>query len=132
VMYGGRTVESGTVADVFGRPRHPYTRALLSAVPLPDPAVERARRRIVLPGEPPSGAPRTAGCRFLARCPVAGTLAPGERLRCATEIPPQVPTGPLGDWTVACHFPHGELRTGHERGTSGRPWKPPPERPPVH
>ncbi|MGH1551406.1 hypothetical protein ACRAWF_02035 [Streptomyces sp. L7] len=58
-MYAGRVVETGPVAEVFDGPRHPYARALLSAVPLPDPVAERARRRIVLPGEPrPGGAAR--------------------------------------------------------------------------
>ncbi|MFD8818738.1 dipeptide ABC transporter ATP-binding protein, partial [Streptomyces sp. NPDC059627] len=74
VMYAGRTVETGGVAEVYGRPRHPYTRALLSAVPLPDPVAERARRRIVLPGDPGPGPPGASGCGFLARCPVQALL----------------------------------------------------------
>ncbi|MGW2541180.1 DUF6348 family protein, partial [Kitasatospora sp. NPDC001574] len=64
VMYLGRTVEEGEVSAVFDRPRHPYTRALLSAVPLPDPAAERARARILLAGDPPSPTARRTGCAF--------------------------------------------------------------------
>ncbi|MFI6544675.1 dipeptide ABC transporter ATP-binding protein [Streptomyces prunicolor] len=135
VMYAGRTVETGPVDEVFDAPRHPYARALLSAVPLPDPVAERARRRIVLPGEPPSGVPVTAGCRFLARCPVAALLAPGRRTRCETEIPRATQVTVAGTHTVACHFPHGGMPWQHirtDRGTSGRPWNQPPDRPPVH
>ncbi|WP_405952190.1 dipeptide ABC transporter ATP-binding protein [Streptomyces prunicolor] len=135
VMYAGRTVETGPVDEVFDAPRHPYARALLSAVPLPDPVAERARHRIVLPGEPPSGVPVTAGCRFLARCPVAALLAPGRRTRCETEIPRATQVTVAGTHTVACHFPHGGMPWQHirtDRGTSGRPWNQPPDRPPVH
>ncbi|MDV7219264.1 ABC transporter ATP-binding protein [Streptomyces prunicolor] len=135
VMYAGRTVETGPVDEVFDAPRHPYARALLSAVPLPDPVAERARRRIVLPGEPPSGVPVTAGCRFLARCPVAALLTPGRRTRCETEIPRATQVTVAGTHTVACHFPHGGMPWQHirtDRGTSGRPWNQPPDRPPVH
>ncbi|MFB8240107.1 dipeptide ABC transporter ATP-binding protein [Kitasatospora purpeofusca] len=67
VMYLGRTVEQGEVSAVFDRPRHPYTRALLSAVPLPDPAAERTRTRILLAGDPPSPTVRHTGCPFRAR-----------------------------------------------------------------
>ncbi|MFI6401871.1 dipeptide ABC transporter ATP-binding protein [Streptomyces sp. NPDC050548] len=134
VMYAGRVVETGPVAEVFGAPRHPYARALLSAVPLPDPVAERARRRIVLPGEPPAGAPLVAGCRFRSRCPVAAVLPAARRTRCETEIPRQSQVTPAGTHTVACHFPHRGLPwegTRTDRGTTGRLWSEPPDRPPV-
>ncbi|WP_262057132.1 ABC transporter ATP-binding protein [Streptomyces sp. STR69] len=134
VMYGGRVVETGPVAEVFDGPRHPYARALLSAVPLPDPVAERARRRIVLPGEPPAGVPLVGGCRFRPRCPVAAALSAGRRMRCETEVPRPSQVTPAGTHTVACHFPHRGLPwegTRTDRGTTGRPWSEPPDRPPV-
>lgn len=68
VMYRGRIVEIGTAEDVYRFPRHPYTRALLSAIPLPDPRLERQRKRIVLSGDPPDPAARIDGCAFRSRC----------------------------------------------------------------
>jgi peptide/nickel transport system ATP-binding protein len=102
VMYLGRTVESGPVSDVFTRPRHPYTQALLSAVPIPDPDIERTRTRILLAGDPPSPSDRHAGCPFRSRCPVYATLPAPMQRRCADEAPA------LGGSThaAACHFPH--------------------------
>jgi peptide/nickel transport system ATP-binding protein len=88
VMYLGRTVETGPAADVLGRPRHPYTRALLSAVPVPDPAAERHRERILLPGDPPAADVRPTGCRFRSRCPLYTTLEAAARALCATVEPP--------------------------------------------
>ncbi len=69
LMYLGRIVELGQPEEVFQRPQHPYTRALLSAVPIPDPARERARSRIVLLGDPPSPLHQPRGCFFHPRCP---------------------------------------------------------------
>nr|WP_202498013.1 ABC transporter ATP-binding protein [Streptomyces sp. SID5469] len=101
VVYLGRTVESGPVEEVFERPRHPYTQALLSAVPLPDPERERERRRtrILLAGDPPSPTQRYDGCRFRARCPLYASLAEEERKRCAHDVPVLDGDG------AACHFP---------------------------
>ncbi|MFE4961840.1 dipeptide ABC transporter ATP-binding protein [Streptomyces sp. NPDC056660] len=99
VVYLGRTVEAGPVDEVFARPRHPYTQALLSAVPLPDPERERRRTRILLAGDPPSPTRRYEGCRFRGRCPLYAELAQDERKRCAHEVPAFDGDG------VACHFP---------------------------
>ncbi|MFC5146298.1 dipeptide ABC transporter ATP-binding protein [Streptomyces aureoversilis] len=102
VMYLGRTVESGPVEEVFSRPRHPYTQALLSAVPVPDPSRERSRERILLAGDPPSPEVRDEGCRFRGRCGVYAGLGDAERSRCEGVRP--VPR-PFGDGQVAaCHF----------------------------
>ncbi|MEV7281608.1 oligopeptide/dipeptide ABC transporter ATP-binding protein [Streptomyces sp. NPDC093111] len=98
VMYLGRIVEIGDKDRVYGAPAHPYTRALLSAVPLPDPAAERSRERITLLGDPPSPAAPPPGCTFHPRCPKAQAV-------CRTEAPPLRRIAPGEPREVACHFP---------------------------
>ncbi|MCX6952137.1 MAG: dipeptide ABC transporter ATP-binding protein [Verrucomicrobia bacterium] len=93
VMYLGKIVELGRAADVIERPRHPYTRALVSAIPTPDPDVERTRQRIVLPGDPPSPINPPAGCAFHPRCPHSREI-------CRASVPPLAPFEPGRD--VAC------------------------------
>jgi glutathione transport system ATP-binding protein len=103
VMYLGRIVEIGAVDEVFGNPQHPYTQALLSAIPVPDPTVERTRERIVLRGELPSPTDSTPGCRFASRCPLYLTLDVTQQARCTNETPELTGKGDT-DQRNACHF----------------------------
>jgi oligopeptide/dipeptide ABC transporter ATP-binding protein len=93
VMYLGRIVETGPRAQIFADPRHPYTQALLSAAPVPDPVLQRERQRIVLGGDPPSPRHPPAGCHFHTRCPVAVD-------RCRTDPPALLGVG----HSAACHL----------------------------
>lgn len=101
VMYLGKIVETGPTSLVFGRRAHPYTRALFSALPVPDPA--RRTLRVLVEGDPPSPIDPPTGCAFHPRCPKA---RPG---RCDTEVPHLRELEPGSHHRVACHFPE-ELR----------------------
>jgi peptide/nickel transport system ATP-binding protein len=102
VMYLGKIVEIGDVTRVYESASHPYTQALLSAIPLPDPHKERARRRILLEGDLPSPADPPSGCRFRTRCPKFAALDDGRRRRCLEEEPPLY--GLADDHSAACHY----------------------------
>ena len=105
VMYLGGIVETGDVDEVFERPAHPYTQALLSAIPLPDPVKERQRTRVVLQGDPPSPANPPSGCRFRTRCPkFANELTDAQRKRCIDDPPPLAPRTGSADHLDACHW----------------------------
>jgi oligopeptide/dipeptide ABC transporter ATP-binding protein len=93
-MYLGRLAELAPADALYTRPRHPYTKALLAAVPEPDPAVRRAKPRVPLTGEIPSAANPPSGCRFHTRCPIAVDI-------CRHEVPAW---RPVGNGEVACHL----------------------------
>lgn len=105
VMYLGRIVEVGDVEEVFDRPRHPYTQALLSAIPIPDPAKERTRERIILQGDLPSPANPPTGCRFRTRCQKFLTLAADQQKACLDTMPDLEVAAPGLDSKNACHYP---------------------------
>jgi peptide/nickel transport system ATP-binding protein len=96
VMYLGSLVEEADSDDLYAEPLHPYTRALLSAIPLPDPVVEDSREQILLTGDLPSPAAPPSGCRFHTRCPWR------QETRCDTERPPLREIRP--GHRVACHW----------------------------
>ena len=96
VMYLGKVMEEADKVDLFSHPRHPYTKALLSAVPVPDPKIGRTRERIILKGDLPSPVNPPAGCVFNTRCWKAQD-------RCRTEVPQLMQIG--SNHRIACHFP---------------------------
>ena len=106
IMYLGRIVERGANEQIFNRPRHPYTHALLSAVPVPHPQAARRAARIILKGDPPNPANPPSGCAFRDRCWLAQPL-------CAEAMPALQEHA--GGGAVACHFPQTG-RTADARG----------------
>jgi peptide/nickel transport system ATP-binding protein len=108
-MYTGRIVEVASAAQLYGAPQHPYTHALLSAVPRPDPARRRTRERVVLEGDVPSPIAPPSGCPFHPRCP-----NPAKDAKCVQVLPilgSGLGSG-SGDGTraVACHYPYADAK----------------------
>jgi oligopeptide/dipeptide ABC transporter ATP-binding protein len=97
VMYLGRIVEQADAGQLFEHPRHPYTAALLSAIPVPDPVRERRRQRLILAGEVPSPASPPSGCSFHTRCPRAADV-------CSAKVPELAGYG-AEQHLVRCIFP---------------------------
>jgi oligopeptide transport system ATP-binding protein len=95
VMYLGTVVELASSKELYANPLHPYTQALLSAIPIPDPDIEKSRQRILLEGDVPSPINPSAGCRFKGRCKYAKEI-------CGSEMPLFREVGP--DHFVACHI----------------------------
>ena len=110
VMYLGKIVEVADRKDLYGRPRHPYTASLLSAIPVPDPRTERERQRVVLTGDVPSPANPPSGCPFHTRCPRAQDY-------CVENTPPLEPQE-SEDHRAACFFPVKEGQRVEEPATS--------------
>jgi len=102
VMYLGRIVETAPVEQLFTKAAHPYTQALISAIPVPDPRKERERRRILLTGDVPSPVNPPSGCRFRTRCPKFLQLTQAEQGKCVNEQPALIDRG-IGH-PAACHY----------------------------
>jgi peptide/nickel transport system ATP-binding protein len=127
VMYLGSIVEVSPAEELYDNPLHPYTISLLSAVPIPDPIVERQRETILLAGDLPSPANPPSACRFHTRCPYV------QPTRCRDDVPPLRLLAP--GHTVACHWAEqikaGEIKP-HERepvfepGPQEPAYEPPP------
>jgi oligopeptide/dipeptide ABC transporter ATP-binding protein len=100
VMYLGQVVETGTTEEIFNKPAHPYTRALLDSSPIPDPGRARGRKHMPLSGDVPSPMNPPPGCRFHTRCPIAQDI-------CRNVPPPFRQAGPTQ--RAACHFAEGEV-----------------------
>jgi len=96
VMYLGKIMETSNTAELFSSPKHPYTKALLSAVPIPDPVIEKSRERIILKGDIPSPMNPPSGCVFNTRCWKAQDI-------CRVEEPKLLKISPTRE--IACHFP---------------------------
>jgi peptide/nickel transport system ATP-binding protein/oligopeptide transport system ATP-binding protein len=110
VMYLGKIVELARTEDLFERPKHPYTGALLSAVPVPDPVASSRREQQILTGDVPSATDPPPACRFHTRCPKCQPL-------CKESEPP---LEPKGDATLAaCHFPLTEAEAARRTPTAG-------------
>ena len=108
VMYLGKIAEIGDDDAIFDRTTHPYTEALLSAIPVPDPTSRARDRRVLLEGDVPSPIDPPSGCRFRTRCWKAQDI-------CAEQEPPLEPRG--ADLESACHFPQGDNERMERRGT---------------
>ena len=107
VMYLGKLVELGTGDDIYRRAAHPYTEALIKTIPVPDPAVEKAKTEVGIRGELPSPIDPPSGCRFRTRCPLAQAI-------CAEAEPPLRSFGP--SHLAACHFPLQTPAPGRDAG----------------
>ncbi len=105
VMYLGSIIEVADRDELFEQASHPYTQALISSVPVPDPVKERGRQRILVTGDPPSPVNPPSGCRFRTRCPkFANELSEDERRKCVDERPALVVREGSGGHPSACHY----------------------------